>query len=343
MSQLLEKCPVCHALIDQEDLFCANCGREAPNRSSPSEKPARFNSTCNFLCDGCGASMSYDASAQNLSCPFCGSQKLQSQQDAQMLAPSRVVPFRIPHADAQAILRKWLGHSFWHPSDLARLATVETMQAVYVPFWVFSARTWTYWTADSSDVPFTARAKWRPLSGEHRGQYSGLLIGASSVLSPDETRAICPYDLDQGVPPEQVDLNNAVYEQFRVQRRYARPLAQQGLEAHEIEACRRYVPGNARNVKANVRLDGLTSEPVLLPVWIMAYRYQDRVYRFLVNGQTGQATGDAPRDWKKFALILGVVAAVVLGLVLLFGLCGGLASVADRRAPPPPTAEMPLP
>ena len=240
-----------------------------------------------------------------------------------MLAPDRVLPFRISYQEAQQILRQWMGKSFWHPSDLARSAVVEMMQPVYVPYWVFSARTWTYWTADTSDVPFGARASWRPISGEHHGQYAGLLIGASSVLTPAETHAICPFDLAQGLPPEQVDLTNAVYEQFRVQRRYARPLAQQGLESYEVEACRQYVPGNARNIHVNVRLDGLTSEPVLVPVWIMAYRYEDRVFRFLINGQTGKATGDAPSDWKKAALIVGIVAAVVIGGLLAIAACAG--------------------
>jgi hypothetical protein len=60
---------------------------------------------------------------------------------------------------------------------------------------------------------------------------------------------------------------------------------------------------------------------VLLPVWIMAYRFRDRVFRFLVNGQTGKATGEAPISYAK---ILGaiLIAALVVALILL--LAGGL-------------------
>ena len=32
MSDLISKCEVCNSLIDEEDLFCANCGTEAPKR-----------------------------------------------------------------------------------------------------------------------------------------------------------------------------------------------------------------------------------------------------------------------------------------------------------------------
>ena len=72
MSDLLQKCTVCGALVDEEDLFCANCGAEAPDRRREDDAPQTKSSTYSFQCQGCGASMSYDASAQTLRCPFCG-------------------------------------------------------------------------------------------------------------------------------------------------------------------------------------------------------------------------------------------------------------------------------
>jgi hypothetical protein len=193
------------------------------------------------------------------------------------------------------------------------------MQSAYVPYWVFHACTHTYWTADTSHTPPGARADWYPLSGEHHGEYADLLIGASGALTPAETVRLCPFDLTEGVPPEKVDLQQATVEQFSVPRKYARPLARSGLEQLECTTCaQRYVPGRSRNVHANVRLESLHSEPVLLPVWIMAYRYNDRVYRFLVNGQNGRATGQAPVSWLKIVMIPAI--AIVFVLLLLAGL-----------------------
>jgi hypothetical protein len=266
--------------------------------------------------------MSYDASAQTLRCPFCGSQELTTQEDAKVLAPNRIVPFAVDRPAATAVLRRWLGNGFWRPGDLSRTAAIDKMAAVYVPYWVFAARTATYWTADSSQTPLGARGDWYPLFGEHHGAYAGLLVGASGVLTPSETASLCPFDLSAGKMPHEVDTDNAIYEQFRVQRKYARPLAQQGLEEQERHACTAYVPGRCRQMKVNVRLEGLTSEPVLLPVWIVAYRYRDQLFRFLINGQTGQASGQAPVSWAK---VFGVVA--IVGFVLLL-LCLALLGMA---------------
>ena len=57
---------------------------------------------------------------------------------------------------------------------------------------------------------------------------------------------------------------------------------------------------------------------VLRPVWISAYRYRDKGYRFLSNGQTGEVSGESPKSWWKIGfLVLGVL--VVLILVLMAG------------------------
>jgi hypothetical protein len=315
------KCTVCGGLIDEEDLFCANCGTEAPSRERNGSGRAHDRSqtlTHSFECSGCGASMSYDASARSLRCPFCGSEKLAKRTDQPTLAPQSVVPFRIGRDETTATLRQWLGRGFFRPGDLAERALVDKMAAVYVPYWIFSARTHTYWTADTNQLPMMSRGDWRPLFGEHRGAYAGLLVGASGALTSQETEALRPFDLGAAVEPGQVDLDNVTVEKFKVGRKYARPLAREGLEQLERQACQvQYVPGRARNVKVNPLVEGLVSEPVLLPVWIMAYRYNERVFRFLVNGQTGAATGEAPTSWKKIlALVMAILGAVLLILAL---------------------------
>lgn len=325
MTDVLEKCSVCQALVDEEDLFCANCGTEAPHRAEGAAIVTQT-ATHNFSCDGCGASMSYDASAQTLRCPFCGSTKLTERADARMLQPEIVVAFAVERRQAEQIMRSWLGRGFWRPGDLATSAAIDKITPVFVPYWVFAARTHTYWTADTNQTPPGARADWYPISGEHSGSYANVLVGASSALTPAETAALCPFDLAQGVSSQSINLDNVVYEQFVVQRKYARPQAQAAVEELERAACRQYVPGNARNVNVNVKMEGLTSHPVLLPVYIMAYRYKGQLFRFLVNGQTGTATGQAPFSYRKLFAIIGITVAAVVGTLLMFAICGGLAS-----------------
>ena len=339
MSDVLARCSVCNSLVDEEELFCANCGTEAPPREQAVETAADTSrlATHNFECKGCGASMSYDARAGSLRCPFCGSVDMIARRDAKILSPRRVVPFRVGRDQAVDVMRHWLGQGWFRPGDLSEQAAVVQMQPVYVPYWVFQAQTHTYWTADTSQTPLGARGDWFPLSGEHRDRYANLLVGASGALTPRETSAICPFDLADSLLPEQVDLDGVTVEQFSVPRKYARPLARVALEQAEAQAvAAQYVPGRSRNVKVNVRIESLSSEPVLLPVWIMAYRYGDQLYRFLVNGQTGKATGQAPTSVLKIALMVAVIVLavlVVLACMGAFGAVGAMGAVGMIAAP----------
>jgi LSD1 subclass zinc finger protein len=319
MNELSNKCAVCGSLIDEEDLFCANCGTESPHaRLAPSGADAGSLVTDNFKCRGCGAAMSYDAGAQSLRCPFCGSTDMAPQADHKVLAPSRVVPFCLKSEEAAAAMRAWLGKGFWRPGELVQEACLVKMTPIYVPYWIFQADTHTYWTADTNQTPPSARGDWYPLSGEHQGHYAGLIIGASGALSPAETQAICPFDFAPAVPPEAVDLKNAIVEEFSRPRKYARPLACECLEGMETQACAaQYVPGQSRNVHVNVQITGMAGEPVLLPVWIMAYKFRDRLYRFLLNGQTGRATGQAPVSLKKILAAIAIAILIVLAFVIL--------------------------
>jgi len=53
---------------------------------------------------------------------------------------------------------------------------------------------------------------------------------------------------------------------------------------------------------------------ILVPVYVAAYRYQEKTYQVLVNGQTGAVAGQKPVAWWKIWLV--VAALLVPGLAL---------------------------
>ena len=129
---------------------------------------------------------------------------------------------------------------------------------------------------------------------------------------------IWPFDASTVVEPNKVDLTNVTVEQFTITRGHARPLAQDALEALEAGAVAREIPGRLRNVHVNVLMEGATSRAALAPIFVMAYRYKGRVYRFLLNGQSGRSTGSAPISKAKVSLaVAGAVVMFVLLILLL--------------------------
>lgn len=307
------RCSLCRNVVDAEDLFCANCGRQtdtAPGAALPTLEPG----LAGFDCRGCGASMTYDARAQALRCAFCGSTDLARQPGTTgRVRPTHLLAFTCHRDRAQAAFRTWLASGFWRPRRLAQEARLEGMQAVYVPCWRFAGRTDTHWTADSSETPRGARASWCPRAGRSPGEVEDVLVVASGSLTPREVDGLLPFRFGEAQPYQPEAVGDTPVEDVGVSRRGARPLAGERIVALEAARVAMLVPGRSRNVHVNVLVTDLTSTPVLLPVWINAYRWREQRYRFLVNGQTGEVVGEAPISAAK------VVLAVLLGLLVLAG------------------------
>jgi hypothetical protein len=69
---------------------------------------------------------------------------------------------------------------------------------------------------------------------------------------------------------------------------------------------------------------------ILLPVYLSTYRYQNQPFQVMVNGQTGEISGQRPVDWTKVWLAAGLLLApgLVLGLIGLFTILLGGVGVA---------------
>jgi hypothetical protein len=62
------------------------------------------------------------------------------------------------------------------------------------------------------------------------------------------------------------------------------------------------------------QISGVTFKHVLLPVWMAAYKFRGKTYRFVVNGRTGRVQGERP--WSPWKIALAVVAgAIVAGII----------------------------
>jgi len=55
-----------------------------------------------------------------------------------------------------------------------------------------------------------------------------------------------------------------------------------------------------------------------LPLWISAYRYSDKPYRFTINARTGEVHGERPYSAIKIILLVVTIIAVIAGAIYLW-------------------------
>ena len=79
-----------------------------------------------------------------------------------------------------------------------------------------------------------------------------------------------------------------------------------------------FLPGDTYqklDVQTELNVNG--SDLILLPFHVVSYRYHDRVFRFLVNGQTGQVVGQKPWSVRRLVAVVVVSLLVVVMIALL--------------------------
>ena len=106
-------------------------------------------------------------------------------------------------------------------------------------------------------------------------------------------------------------------EAYQIGLKDAFPLAKKQIDARIYSLVCKDIGGDLQRVHdINTRYSDTRFKHVLLPVWISAYRFRNKTYRFLVNGQTGEVAGESPLSWQRATLL--VFAVIVFFLIVIW-------------------------
>ncbi|NLX94867.1 MAG: zinc ribbon domain-containing protein [Rhodopirellula sp.] len=332
-------CPQCGAPVEPLDRFCNACGSEqvAETVAIGAIEPQRH-----FRCENCGASVAVGSDQRSYVCAFCDSTYVVefSPQQSGRQAPEFVIGFAVTSEQAGEKFRHWLRRNAWfRPGDLHRAQVEQKLTGVYLPFWSFSMlansqwsasigeywyRTETYTTrVNGKTVTKTRRVReteWWPLANHHHAYYSGYLVSGSRGLNQADAERVKPFHLAALRRYEPYFLAGWLCEEYSVEAEHALEVCRQEFFRREQSAVAEFLPGDTHSdLRVQTQFGQINSDLILLPIYLLSYRHRDKLYRFLVNGQTGKVAGDKPLSWQK---ITAAVVAAILGILLLILLFG---------------------
>jgi hypothetical protein len=332
-----------------QGLKCPYCGQQQPvpaaviaagPREIPIEEGMRLAArgygapVTQVGCRECGAVVNVAPGEQTATCPFCRSHQVLAQEaPGTAIRPESVLPFKVDKNTAGQRFENWLGSLWFRPSDLRQMAKLQDIAGVYVPFWTFDARVDSSWTADAGyhyyetetytdqqgnrQTRQVQHTRWRPASGQRADHFDDVIVCASKGLPAELAEGLQTFNTRELAPYRPEFLAGWRAESYAIDLPMAWQKGQGHMDAVQRSRCSSDVPGDThRNLSVNNDFSHVTFKHVLLPIWIAAYRYQDKPYQFLVNGQTGEIVGKAPYSfWKIFFFVLFLVA--VVGAIVL--------------------------
>ena len=282
-------------------------------------------------CPNCGAQVEFDADVHARECPFCATPVVIDTGTHRHIKPRGLLPFALEERQAHKAMTDWLGKLWFAPNGLQQYARKgRRMDGIYVPYWTFDADTKSSYRGQRGTVFYESRTvtrngkrvtqrvqkvRWRTVSGRVARFFDDVLVLASRSLPKRYTDNLEPWDLAALEPYRPEFLAG-----FRAEG-YAVELADGFAEARVqmdrmIQRDVKFDIGGDRQriTDIDTTVDDITFKHILLPVWLAAYKYRGKTYRFVVNGRTGRVQGERP--WS--AIKIGI--AVVIGLILAGGL-----------------------
>lgn len=144
-----------------------------------------------------------------------------------------------------------------------------------------------------------------------------MLVPASNSLPRNYINMLEPWDLQNLSAFDERFLSGFQTEAYQVGLKDGFELAQDRMASHIRLLIKRDIGGDHQRIRRmKTDYSDITFKHILLPLWISAYHYKDKIYRFLINARTGEVRGERPYSTIKiaFAVILGIIIIVLSGL-----------------------------
>jgi len=344
-------CPACGGEAEwnpgQSALVCPYCGTTSPAeleqteggetiirehdlaaalRSIPEDQRGWQMARTSVRCQSCQAISVLEPHRVSQACDFCGSTALVPEHEQkQPFRPESLLPMKVTAGEARQALRDWLKARFWAPSDLGKKALTDQVRGLYIPYWTFDAQAEAHWTAESGTYYYVTRnvggktervrmTRWSPASGHVSHFFDDQLVAASRGVHGPLLHEVEPFDTSRLVPYSAHFLSGWVVERYQIDLMAAAASSRGRMEAALRDQCAHAVPGDThRNLQVNATYSGQTFKHVLVPLWLLSYRYGQKTFQAAINGDSGRVAGEHPLSWIKITLaVLAALAVVAL-------------------------------
>jgi predicted RNA-binding Zn-ribbon protein involved in translation (DUF1610 family) len=333
------KCEYCKNIISLEDT-----GQDPTaygfNNDSELEPQVWGERSHSVKCKNCGAQTVFDAYIVADKCPFCGNSNIQEEVISTGIMPESIIPFKVNSETAIGLYKKWLRGKWLAPSKLRKGVNNESVRltGMYVPCWSFDANTSSFYTAMAGEYYYVTvysnvtrngktervahqerRTRWYPVSGQYSEDFRNYVVDSSIHIDDNMMAKIQPYNMEELAPYKAEYLSGFKAERYSVDLKTGWETAKERLYSLIARGIETQI--NADEV-AQLRFKTSYSSKkymhILLPLWFSSFKYKEKTYGYMINGQTGRVDGKSPLSpWKVTALIVGILALAGLGYFLL--------------------------
>lgn len=280
-------------------------------------------------CDACGANTIFEKTLTAKSCAYCGAPLQKSEVKAAesgRLPIDAMLTFKVERTQANSNLTHWVKSRWFAPNSFKRSGAQGKLNAVYLPFYTFDAMTATAYSGARGDHYTVTvgsgnnrrtetRTRWTPASGEFQRFFDDVLVPAFSTLPTKLLESLEPWPLNECRPYTREAVAGSVAHTYDVELPQGLARARSRMEQALESQARQRIGGDAQRIDCiNSSYSAMSFKHLMLPTWLLAYRYGEKSYRVAINACSGEVVGERPYSpWKiGFAVLMALLVVLLV-------------------------------
>lgn len=296
-------------------------------QQTPPLSPEEQGQMRSYICNSCGGEIITDGTTAATFCPYCENPAVLPGNVSGGLRPDAVIPFKTTKEDAQKAFLKLCQGKRLLPKDFTSKNRLDKISGVYVPFWLYECSGNVDGQYKATRVKRWSDSTYNYTKTDHfmltraaNADFVGIPMDGSTKMDNTIMESIEPFDMKDAVDFNTAYLSGFLADKYDVEAKDGEDRVRQRVSETLDDLLGPSFVGYASVIPSSKQLHVQHSKAkyVLLPVWMLHTKYQDKTYVFAMNGQTGKMTGTLPIDKKReLSWFGGVAAGVALAVSLI--------------------------
>lgn len=321
-------CHYCRSVFSKEDFSEISSEIEAEHEANVAQEEWFSEHTNLYSCSSCGAQIIAENNTTATFCYYCHNPVILTGKLQGDYRPSRIIGFKLTREQAEEKFNQWCGKRRFIPKDFRSQQQLEKMTGLYVPFWVADCSVKVDYTAIGKKVTSWTSGNYRitktdeySVTRNSRVHIDGIPADGESKIEDLLMESIEPFDYKELKAFDMSYFSGFYADLYDVDKAGVFPRIKERADDASKRIIRESISGyssiSSRHESYN--LEKTKWEYIMLPVWFMSYRYNDKVYEFALNGQTGKLAGTPPLDKKKLMRFSAGIGLAVAAIIYLGG------------------------
>lgn len=321
------KCEYCNSEFTLEEMQKYNNASNAINNEMDEEEVEEVDTTqyVSYKCQNCGAEIVADEQTSATFCVYCGNTAILKNKLSGEFKPNLIIPFKTEKEQAIKAFENISKGRPFVPKGFNNKENIEKIKGVYIPFWLYDvgvsgevdydAKRVTSWSR--GDTHYTKTDVYKIFRAGSMN-FKKIPVDGSTRFDNDIMNSIEPFNYDELKKYNHAYLSGFFAERYDVDSEAAFKDAQErALESGKDVMVNDSKGYTSKLVTQNTLTTTLDNKYyALLPVWMVNVKYNDKMYIFAMNGQTGEFIGDIPLDKNK-AILWGVLMFIGISLLII--------------------------